>query len=178
MQKKTRKPGDYKPRECEFCGVTFKPKTSGNKHCSIKCRLLSKVDKQGDCWEYTGCINPYGYGVISIGRVEGRSVARFAHRVSYQEHIGEIPDGLQLDHLCRNRKCVNPEHLEPVTNKENTDRGMCAEVNRARKLNQTHCKRGHPLSGKNLYRHPNGKRHCRTCAQIYAGTKKPRVKYF
>ena len=74
-----------------------------------------------------------------------------------------IPDGKELDHLCRNRKCVNPKHLESVTHRENILRGETIMAENARK---THCWRGHPLSGKNLKLKPNGHRQCRACAAM------------
>lgn len=113
------------------------------------------------CWEWTGCITKGergGYGRISIGN---RKLA-LAHRVAYELYVGPIPEGLTLDHLCRVRHCVNPTHLEPVTQRENCLRG---ESRAARHARQTHCVHGHPLSGDNLYTYPNGrrKRACLTC---------------
>jgi hypothetical protein len=80
-----------------------------------------------------------------------------AHRLSYEHHVGPIPDGLQIDHTCRNRKCVNPEHLEPVTNAENTTRQDHAE------RRKTHCPKGHPYDEANTYVDPSGARRCRAC---------------
>ena len=76
-----------------------------------------------------------------------------AHRLYYERHVGPIPDGLEMDHLCRNRACVNPDHLEPVTRAEN---------NRRKAVAQTHCKNGHPLSGDNLLA-TKRQRACRAC---------------
>ncbi|MEE8234211.1 MAG: HNH endonuclease signature motif containing protein [Gammaproteobacteria bacterium] len=85
-----------------------------------------------------------------------------AHRVSYEMENGLVPKGLELDHLCRVRNCVNPQHVEPVTHKENCQRGEVG-INHRRK---THCNRGHPYSGDNLYIVPkNGKRGCKTCSR-------------
>lgn len=86
-----------------------------------------------------------------------------AHRYAYEATVGPIPEGLQIDHLCRVRCCVNPAHLEPVTQLENIRRGTVGAVNRARHLAKTHCKRGHPLEGSNLYPQPSGSRQCRIC---------------
>ena len=117
-------------------------------------RFWSRVDAGGDCWEWTGNRNTKGYG-----RVWWDSGQRPAHRKAYELLIGPIPDGLQIDHLCRNPGCVNPDHLEPVTMQENIRRG--APKGPRRKQN---CKRGHPFSGDNLSIDPgSGDRECRTC---------------
>jgi hypothetical protein len=107
------------------------------------------------CWLWIGHASG-GYGRI---RIEGIRVQ--AHRFSYELFVGRIPDGLQLDHLCRNRLCVNPDHLEPVTPRENYLRG---ESPMARQARQSHCHLGHPLAGPNLRVRKNGKRECRECA--------------
>ncbi len=111
------------------------------------------------CWEFTGGKTQNGYGRFWDGQ---RSV--LAHRFSYEHHVGPIPDGLQCDHLCRNRACVNPGHLEPVTNQENARRGVSGDQARERQLAKTHCHKGHPYSGDNLYVPPDGsRRECRQC---------------
>jgi hypothetical protein len=92
-----------------------------------------------------------GYGYYHPPGTGPRNVR--AHRYVYERLVGPIPAGMTLDHLCRNRACVNPAHLEPVTGPENTRRAVAL---------QTHCLRGHPLSGPNLYCR-NGRRHCREC---------------
>lgn len=104
------------------------------------------------CWIWLLVRNPEGYGLF---RVNGKTV--LAHRFSYEQKHGPIPDGLQSDHLCRVRSCVNPDHIEPVTPKVNTNRG----VNHNKE--KTHCLRGHVLSGKNLYIRPDGDRECKAC---------------
>lgn len=122
-------------------------------------RFWAKVDKNHitGCWVWVGHKRD-GYGVFSYG---GRGGVRInAHRYAYQEIIGEIPNGLVLDHLCRQRDCVNPDHLEPVTRKENVLRGFSLSAMQSRQKN---CNRGHPLSGDNLYITPRGKRQCRSC---------------
>lgn len=122
-------------------------------------RLRSKVTVvPGECWEWCGTVDRDGYGEISLGRKrEGKARA---HRAMYELEAGPVPDGMVLDHLCRNRGCVNPEHLEPVTNRENILRGEGVAAVNARK---THCLREHPLSGANLWVNRRGQRQCRTC---------------
>lgn len=107
------------------------------------------------CWQWIGNKTGLGYGYI---KCDGRR--RLAHRVAYELHRGPIPDGLVLDHLCRHSWCVNPYHLEAVTQGENTRRGVGISVRNARK---THCPQGHPYSGNNVRYHANGDRICRTC---------------
>jgi len=114
-------------------------------------------NQESGCWEWVAQINPSGYGSISV-----HASPTPAHRVAYELYVGKIPEGLHIDHLCRNRCCVNPKHLEPVTNKENGRRGIAAQVNRARHLAKTHCKFGHPLSGDNVLQ-TKKQRVCLTC---------------
>jgi hypothetical protein len=115
----------------------------------------------GPCWVWTGFRDRFGYGDFNESGRHKR-----AHRYAYLLVVGDIPDGLTLDHLCRVTSCVNPEHLEPVTAKVNTLRGNSITAIQA---NKTHCKRGHPFSGDNLYviggKRPG--RACRTCARIH-----------
>lgn len=119
----------------------------------------NKIQKdEAGCWNWQGKKLPSDYGSITFA---GRQW--YSHRVSYELHHGPIPDGLHLDHLCRNRSCCNPAHLEAVTCKENVHRSPIAPA--AINARKTHCLRGHELSGANLGVHPEGGRYCRTCAR-------------
>lgn len=121
-------------------------------------RYVDKTDPSG-CWIWKGTMGHGGYGIFRMGG-QGASYLR-AHRVVYEEVAGPIPDGLVLDHLCRVRHCVNPGHLEPVTQEENVLRSP--ESPSAVNSRKTHCKHGHPYSGDNLYVTPRGERQCRIC---------------
>ena len=154
--------------QCEACGRVRRlrhPKLAGAmcRTCAAKIatqaaavvnttpppkRFMLQVakDERTGCWEWTGTCQPNGYSAFFV---DGRLLR--GHRWSYEHFIGPIPDGLQIDHLCRNRRCVNPEHLEPVTARENTRRAMRAA-----------CVNGHDFTPENVYMH-SGKRYCREC---------------
>ena len=104
----------------------------------VKERFLSNIDIPNECWEWQGQIIT-GYGRFKIGR---RSYA--AHRISYEFFIGPIPSGKELDHLCFNKACVNPNHLEPVTHEENVRRAII-HYDRPFFIDKTHCVYGHKL---------------------------------
>lgn len=130
-------------------------------------RFWPKVDATGICWEWQATRNHLGYGQFSINRKH-----LMAHRVAWEFLIGPIPDGLELDHLCRNPPCVNPDHLEPVTHAENMRRApwSAVQVKRAK----THCNHGHPLFGQNIRIDGAGHRICRACENANGRAKRQR----
>jgi hypothetical protein len=126
-------------------------------------RFWKRVNKTNNCW-YWDHENSFGYGKFGIKTKKGWTM-RWAHRVAYELVKGPIPKNLEIDHLCRNRLCVNPKHLEAVSKKENLLRGIGNPANNARK---THCSRGHEFTFENT-RHPKNdirKRDCRKCNTI------------
>lgn len=116
-----------------------------------------KVNKTETCWVWIAAMNGVGYGQFRRGKRHGA----MAHRFSYEWAKGTIPDGFDVDHLCRNPSCVNPDHLEAVTHRENILRGNTFAARNSRK---TECSKGHPLSGENLKLNVRGDRVCRLCA--------------
>ena len=122
---------------------------------------IDKGDKlgPGGCWLWTAGLDGPGYGGFKL-----HPLGMFrAHRISYKLMRGAIPLGLEIDHLCRVRKCVNPDHLEAVTNRTNNLRGISPAALNAEK---THCKQGHEFSSENTHTRSDGGRRCRTCIQI------------
>lgn len=163
---------------CQECGVEFWRRNRGGnrapRFCSRACfmatdgpRLWSKVSRQSSdgCWGWLAGIGESGYGSFAVN---GRHVP--AHRHVYELLVGPIPTGLDLDHLCRNRACVNPAHLEPVTRRENLLRG---ETIPARFAVRTHCQNGHLLDEANIYQYGN-QRLCRLCRQHRDQQRRPR----
>ncbi len=133
-------------------------------------RFWSKVDKDGPlpmwapflgpCWLWADVPDAKGYSSFW----NGTKIVR-AHNYSYELHLGPVPDGLELDHWCRVRGCVNPSHLDPVTHAENVRR---SQENRQTGRYATHCKRGHELTPESVYDHPKGGRQCKRCKRELA----------
>ncbi len=143
-------------------------------------RFWAKVDKfgpdgfhsqtgenLGPCWLWTTPRVADGYGEFQVNRQKV-----LAHRFSYTLLIGPIPEGLELDHLCRVRHCVRPSHLEPVTHRVNLLRGDTMPIRNAAK---THCPAGHEYSMENTYIRTDGRRYCRTCHQERRKSRRPRI---
>ena len=116
--------------------------------------FFNKVDKTESCWVWKGAtLNGYGKFLVNKKHV-------YSHKISYQLFKGEIPKGKELDHLCRNILCVNPEHLEAVTHRENVLRGIGPTAMNSKK---THCQRGHSYNEKNTFYYKDGRRWCKIC---------------
>ncbi len=123
--------------------------------------FVAKINEHGPngCWTWNGCVGDHGYS-----RINSRFYwATYAHRAAYMLFVGPIPKGLLIDHLCRNRACCNPDHLEPVTQRENTRRSpLMGQSFKVQSL-KSHCVNGHPRTEDNIYRDSRGCGQCRTC---------------
>lgn len=128
-------------------------------------RFFQRVRQEGDCWLWVGQ-STQGYGTFSLANRKVR-----AHRWLYEQMRADIPAGLHLDHLCRRTLCVNPWHLEPVTNQINVLRG---ESPLARQAAQQFCKRGHEFTRENTYTDPRGHRSCRICERAKQARRRER----
>lgn len=133
-------------------------------------RFWGYVDLDGanGCWNWTGATSKDGYGIMVVAQV-----TNYMPRYSWELHRGPITDDMEPDHLCRNRACVNPDHLEPVTHRVNVLRGESPTAINARK---THCRRGHEFDSENTYITPStGGRNCRTCLEMHAANRRCRA---
>lgn len=134
-------------------------------------RFIFAVTESG-CWIWMGVLNRAGYGIITFyNQAKKQYRTKLVHRLTYEEYRKSIPDGLQIDHLCRVRCCVNPYHPEAVTPAENVRRGMASfDVARraatAARLAKTHCVHGHPYDESNTRRTAAGKRTCIACQTL------------
>lgn len=154
-------------RECLRCGATFTPhptnaERGGGKWCSWSCYrppfdvvVWERLDI-GDCWEWTGPTDREGYGIVAAEH------GGLIHRAIWLLLVGPIEDGQPLDHLCRNRRCANPDHLEPVTHRENILRGFGPAAKYAKR---SRCVRGHALTGPqaDVTMRPGQGRRCNVC---------------
>ena len=152
---------------CLQCGGEYTPEPLNQGFCSVACSNRSRtqppekrfwpkvVALPNGCWAWTAGLTSDGYGTFYVdGTMES------AHVWAYETLVGPVPSGLELDHLCRVRSCVNPCHLEPVTTAVNQQRG------RAARPQHTHCRRGHPLTAENVKPHKDGRRTCRICQRL------------
>lgn len=155
---------------CHRCGGEYQGVNAEGRHirssrhaawrrADREATFWGKVSKSDGCWEWTGAHDPEGYGHASMRWLAG--AGGYTHRAAYILAVGPIPAGLTIDHLCRNRGCVNPSHLEAVTTRENTLRSpiTLAAIN----LAKTRCAHGHLFDEANTSRDHRGHRRCRTC---------------
>ena len=144
---------DVKNNFTRSCGCISKEKP-------LTERFWARVKKTETCWEWIGHVSMFGYGVFQ----HTNRTKEAAHRIAYKLIKGDIPERFVIDHLCDNRKCVNPSHLKAVTQRENVLRSNAPSAINSRK---TKCPKGHPLSGENLYiQKTNGARHCLLCKNV------------
>ena len=146
----------------------FKPRYLSNIEWELY--VFSQLVPNGDCLEWSGFINKRGYGSVTRNKKP-----LVLHRLIYKLVKGKIPKGKVLDHLCRNTKCANPEHLEPVTDRVNVLRGVGLAAQYARRDS---CKHGHKFTKENtLYSSSNNARRCRTCKRNETALRRQRLKY-
>jgi hypothetical protein len=126
---------------------------------TIKDRLMSRVETEGECLIWQGAKRPSGYGVIGV-KLAGKHTVQSTHRIAYEIFNGPIPDGLHIDHMCSRKACVNPQHLRAVPQATNNQ----AMWDRGEREKVTHCKWGHEFTPENTTIHNrSGCRQCRMC---------------
>jgi len=133
-----------------------------NKQLGYFFAKVADSSNPNSCWEWVGAKSSAGYGQMTLTN-DGVRRKEYAHRLSYREFVGQIASNKEIDHLCRNRSCVNPTHLEAVTRKVNNARG---ESPSAKNLRKMYCPQGHPYAGSNLCVSKEGHRFCRTCKNL------------
>ena len=138
-----------------------------NKNWNDAADIWAKIIVTDGCWHWCGRLSRSGYG--QVGYAGKRNLQ--AHRVVYEMERGPVADGLHLDHLCRNRACVRPDHMDPVSGRVNILRGQSPTANNSRK---THCAHGHELSGDNLGV-CGGRRFCRACKREFFKVRRSRI---
>lgn len=140
-----------------------------NPHLPAEDRLWLNVDRRGpgECWPWTGSLED-GYGRLRVA--SGKRMP--AHRFAWTLVNGPVPDGMVMDHLCRNRACCNPAHVEPVSNRENLMRG---DTHAARNSAKTRCIRGHDFTEENTYVDPLGRRCCKSCQSARRSERRDRI---
>jgi hypothetical protein len=142
----------------------------------LPARILDKIVFDGltGCWKWTGATSTRGYGSLGWAKdgLGGRT-----HRVVYELLVGPIPEGLVLDHLCRLTRCVNPAHLEPVTQKVNIERGLLPSRRTVHNTSKTRCPAGHPYDEANTYQSPKtGNRGCLICRRASSAVSNEKIR--
>jgi len=124
----------------------------------------SMTEPNSGCWLWLGWLNKNGYGRMKLGSEKGGTMRQpMAHRASYEFYKGPIPEGMELDHICSVRCCVNPDHLEVVTHRENINLTVQRGRYRNQNMKKSHCKHGHEFTEENTYISKKNWRYCRTC---------------
>lgn len=156
----------YLGRDTETMEVPMRSKYH-QRFLSEEERFFSWVEQTTTCWLWIGSLDEDGYGRFRRGQPDFKTTS--AHRYSYEMAYGPIPTGLQIDHLCRTRNCVWPDHLEAVTCSVNLHRSpITAATLRGQ---QTHCRNGHAFTERTIIRDKNGHRHCRLCVNLRSNPK-------